>query len=158
MTNFNYCLNYLQTVIVQHPNLNNVTKVIGFNYKPLVPYGSINDTGMFYGMKYYNDLLMEAGPLGNVQSELLLQKDQNIFTLKQGWVFPHKVYFNGDECAIPPPDSNPYLHTSAPVKCSCHAVDVHHFGTPADGTAVVMRVSLVSSYLRLTDTIFGQCR
>jgi len=57
-----------------------------------------DDTGMFYGMKFYNDLLMEAGPLGNVQSELLLQKNKDTFTLKNGWAFPRKVYFNGDEC------------------------------------------------------------
>ncbi|KAI3454790.1 hypothetical protein Pfo_011453 [Paulownia fortunei] len=37
----------------QHPNLNNVTQVFSFPFT--------NDTGMFYGMKVYNDLLMEAG-------------------------------------------------------------------------------------------------
>ncbi|XP_073105648.1 COBRA-like protein 4 [Elaeis guineensis] len=106
MTNFNHRLNYMQwTLVVQYRNLNNVTQVFSFDYKPLVPYGSINDTGMFHGMKCYRDLLTEAGPLGNVQPELLLQKDQNTITLKQGWAFPHKVYFNGDECALPPPDS-----------------------------------------------------
>lgn len=116
ITNFNYRLNYTQwTLVVQHPNLNNITEVFSFDYKPLVPYGSINDTGMFYGMKYYNDLLMEAGPYGNVQSEVLLEKDQNAFSLKQGWAFPRKVYFNGDECAMPPPDSYPHLPNSAHV-------------------------------------------
>jgi hypothetical protein len=68
---------------------------------------------MFYGMKYYNDLLMEAGPFGNVQSEVLLQKDKNTFTFKQGWAFPRKVYFNGDECMLPPPDTYPFLPNSA---------------------------------------------
>ncbi|KAL5124706.1 Glutathione gamma-glutamylcysteinyltransferase 3 [Glycine soja] len=56
----------------EHPNPNNPTQVFSFNYKPLLPYGSINDIGMFYGMKYFNDLLMEVGPTGNVQSELLM--------------------------------------------------------------------------------------
>lgn len=69
---------------------------------------------MFYGLKFYNDLLMEAGPYGNVQSEVLLQKDKNTFTFKQGWAFPRKVYFNGDECEMPPPDAYPYLPNSAP--------------------------------------------
>lgn len=73
-----------------------------------------DDTGMFYGMKFYNDLLMEAGPLGNIQSELLLRKDKNTFTLKQGWAFPRKVYFNGDECMLPPPDTYPFLPSSSP--------------------------------------------
>lgn len=71
---------------------------------------------MFYGMKFYNDLLMEAGPLGNVQSEILLQKDKNTFTFKQGWAFPRKVYFNGEECMLPPPDTYPFLPNAANVK------------------------------------------
>ncbi|GAU47499.1 hypothetical protein TSUD_285290 [Trifolium subterraneum] len=116
VTNFNYRMNYsLWSLAIQHPNLNNVTQVFSFNYKPLVPYGSINDTGMFYGMKYFNDLLMEAGAKGNIQSEVLLQKNQDTFTFKQGWAFPHKVYFNGDECMLPPPDSYPFLPNSAPA-------------------------------------------
>lgn len=56
---------------------------------------------------------MEAGPFGNLQSEVLLQKDQNTFSLKQGWAFPRKVYFNGDECMLPPPDTYPFLPNSA---------------------------------------------
>jgi len=75
-----------------------------------------DDTGMFYGMKYFNDLLMEAGPKGNIQSEVLLQKNKDTFTFKQGWAFPHKVYFNGDECMLPPPDTYPFLPNSAPAR------------------------------------------
>lgn len=75
-----------------------------------------DDTGMFYGMKFYNDLLVEAGEHGNVQSEVLLQKNKDTFTFKQGWAFPRKVYFNGDECMLPPPDSYPFLPNSAPAK------------------------------------------
>ncbi|KAL5988136.1 COBRA-like protein 4 [Asimina triloba] len=117
ITNFNYRLNYTQwTLAIQHPNLNNITEVFSFDYKPLLPYQSINDTGMFYGMKYYNDLLMEAGPQGNVQSEVLLRKDKDTFTFKQGWAFPRKVYFNGDECMLPPPDTYPFLPNSAHAK------------------------------------------
>jgi hypothetical protein len=41
ITNFNYRLNYSQwTLVVQHPNLSNVTQVFSFNYKPLMPYKS----------------------------------------------------------------------------------------------------------------------
>ncbi|KAJ7299887.1 hypothetical protein O6H91_Y122700 [Diphasiastrum complanatum] len=98
----------LWNLVVQHPNFNNLTESFSFTYKPLTPYGSINDTAMFAGMKYYNDMLMEAGPNGNVQSEVLLQKDSR-FTLSQGWAFPHRVLFNGDECVLPSPDSYPYL-------------------------------------------------
>ncbi|KAJ8536329.1 hypothetical protein K7X08_034730 [Anisodus acutangulus] len=110
ITNFNYRLNHTQwTLVAQHPNLNNVTQVFCFNHKPLVPYQSINDTGMFYGMKFYNDLLMQAGPSENVQSEVLMQKDKNTLMLKPGWGFPRRVYSNGDECKLPPPDSYPIL-------------------------------------------------
>ncbi|KAI4343993.1 hypothetical protein L6164_011271 [Bauhinia variegata] len=112
--NFNYRQNYTDwTLVVQHPNLNNVTQVYSFEYKPVLPYDSINDTAMFYGLKYYNDLLMQAGPQGNVQSEVLMKKDKNTFTLKQGWAFPRRVYFNGEECMLPPPDSYPFLPNSA---------------------------------------------
>lgn len=45
ITNFNYRLNYtLWTLAIQHPNLNNVTQVFSFDYKPLVPYGNISES------------------------------------------------------------------------------------------------------------------
>ncbi|TYH57101.1 hypothetical protein ES332_D08G066200v1 [Gossypium tomentosum] len=98
--NFYYRMNYtLWSLAVQHPNLNDVTQVFSFDYKPLVPYESINDTGIW---------------AINVQSEVLLRKDKDTFTLKQGWAFPRKVYFNGDECMLPPPDTYPFLPNSAP--------------------------------------------
>ena len=77
-----------------------------------------DDTGMFYGMKFFNDYLMEAGLFGNVQSELLMEKDKNVFTLRQGWGFPRRVYFNGEECMLPPPDEYPFLPNSAHQLCS----------------------------------------
>ncbi|PQP98634.1 COBRA-like protein 1 [Prunus yedoensis var. nudiflora] len=57
------------------------------------------------GTKFYNDFLMQAGPLGNVQSELLFRKDQATFTFDKGWAFPRRIYFNGDNCVMPPPDA-----------------------------------------------------
>ncbi|KAL5543308.1 hypothetical protein UlMin_007092 [Ulmus minor] len=114
ITNFKYLMNFtLWTLVVQHPNLNNITKVYRFGYKPLNQYQSTNDTGMFYGIKYYNEQLMEAGPNGNVQTEMILKKDETTFTLNQGWAFPLKVYFNGDECMMPLPESYPSLPNSA---------------------------------------------
>lgn len=74
-----------------------------------------DDTGMFYGLRFYNELLMEAGEFGNVRSEILLQKDKSQFTLKEGWAFPRRVYFNGDECSMPLPDAYPFLPNSAPL-------------------------------------------
>lgn len=115
VTNFNYAMNYTGwTLVAQHPNLDNITQVFSFDYKPVVSYGSINDTAMFYGMKFFNDQLMEAGPYGNVQSEVLMRKDASTFTFRQGWAFPRKIYFNGDECQMPPPDDYPYMPNSSP--------------------------------------------
>ncbi|MCI15409.1 COBRA-like protein 4-like, partial [Trifolium medium] len=67
------------------------------------------DTGMFYGVKFFNDILMEAGKSGYVQSEVLLLKNKETFTFSQGWAFPRRVYFNDDECIMPSPDSYPFL-------------------------------------------------
>lgn len=75
----------------------------------------LDDTAMLWGVKYYNDLLMEAGPYGNAQSELLFQKDQSTFTFDKGWAFPRRVYFNGDNCVMPPPDAYPWLPNSSPL-------------------------------------------
>ncbi|MCD7450937.1 hypothetical protein HAX54_009083 [Datura stramonium] len=74
-------------LVVQHPNFDNLTQLFSFHYKSLTPYGAINDTAMLWGMKFYNDLLMQAGPLGNVQSELLFRKDPSTFTLRRGGLF-----------------------------------------------------------------------
>ncbi|KAJ8536328.1 hypothetical protein K7X08_034729 [Anisodus acutangulus] len=105
----NYKAYWRWNLVVQHPNFDNLTQIFSFNYDLLVPYGSINDTAMFWGIKYYNDLLMQSGPSGNVQSEVILQKDKSKFTFENGWAFPHRVYFNGDNCVMPPSDAYPYL-------------------------------------------------
>lgn len=110
ITNFNYNMNYTQwNLVVQHPNFDNLTQIFSFNYQSLSPYSAINDTAMLWGVKFYNDLLMQAGPSGNVQSELLFQKDMSTFTFDKGWAFPRRIYFNGDNCVMPPPDAYPWL-------------------------------------------------
>ncbi|KAE9466609.1 hypothetical protein C3L33_01455, partial [Rhododendron williamsianum] len=114
--NFNYKMNYSQwNLVAQHPNFDNVTQVFSFNYKSLTPYGDakVNDTAMLWGEKFYNDILMEAGPLGNAQSEILFQKDASTFTFEKGWAFPQRIYFNGDNCVMPLPDAYPFLPNSS---------------------------------------------
>jgi hypothetical protein len=76
-----------------------------------------DDTAMLWGVKFYNDFLSQAGPLGNVQSELLFRKDKSTFTFEKGWAFPRRIYFNGDNCVMPPPDAYPWLpnDSSRPV-------------------------------------------
>ncbi|KAG5019951.1 hypothetical protein AAZX31_06G195600 [Glycine max] len=110
ITNFNYRMNYSQwNLVVQHPNLDNITQLFSFNYKSLNPYEGLNDTSMLWGVKFYNDFLSSAGSLGNVQSEILLRKDKSTFTFDKGWAFPRRIYFNGDNCVMPPPDAYPWL-------------------------------------------------
>lgn len=117
VSNRNYAWNYSQwNVVVQHPNFDNLTEVFSFTYKSLTPYGSAyNDTALFWGIRFYNDLLMQAGEEGNVQSEILFQKDKNTFSFTEGWAFPRKVYFNGDLCVLPPPDAYPSLPSGSSV-------------------------------------------
>ncbi|KAL1553414.1 COBRA-like protein 1 [Salvia divinorum] len=137
ITNFNYAKNYTHwNLVVQHPNFNNLTQIFSFNYEPLTPYGSINDTAMLWGVQFYNDMLMQNGPSGNAQSELLFRKDKTSFSFEQGWAFPRRVYFNGDNCVMPPPDSYPFLPNESASAAIC---------TPRLVAALL--VSLVSLFL-----------
>ncbi|GKV21232.1 hypothetical protein SLEP1_g31229 [Rubroshorea leprosula] len=110
MTNLNIVKNYSDwTLVVMHPNLQSLVQVFSFNFKPLNQYGSVNDTGMFWGTRFYNDVLLQEGEMGNVQSEMLLRKDPGLFTFREGWAFPRRISFNGDDCVMPPPDQYPKL-------------------------------------------------
>ncbi|OMO79864.1 Glycosyl-phosphatidyl inositol-anchored, plant [Corchorus olitorius] len=123
ITYFYYHMNYSHwNLVVQHPNLNNVIQVDNFTYK-LLFYQSTDDSGVFYGVKDQNELLMGDRASGNVQSTLIFEKDESTFTLEQGWAFPRKVYFNGDECMMPPPDTYPFLpNCPSPIAPSQFAV------------------------------------
>lgn len=70
-----------------------------------------DDSAIFWGVKFYNDMLMQAGPDGNVQSEILFRKDES-FTLNNGWAFPTRIAFNGDYCVMPQHDQYPSLPSS----------------------------------------------
>ncbi|WCJ18395.1 Protein COBRA [Euphorbia peplus] len=114
LTNLNMMKNYSKwNLVLLHPNLQSLVQSFSFNYAPLNQYGYINDTGMFWGIQYYNDMLLQEGGSGNVQSEILLRKDSGIFTFGQGWAFPRRILFNGDECVMPQPDDYPRLPNSA---------------------------------------------
>ncbi|XP_075479026.1 COBRA-like protein 6 [Primulina tabacum] len=136
ITNMNYVKNYSQwNLVVLHPNLKNVTQVFSFNYKPLNQYGNINDTGMFYGIDHYNDMLLQAGVKGNVQTEMLMYKDPEIFTFREGWAFPRKISFNGQDCVMPSPDDYPRLPNSS------------HFNAPL--STLLMAFSLLLFLLKI---------
>ncbi|KAL3515680.1 hypothetical protein ACH5RR_022582 [Cinchona calisaya] len=98
VTNLNFVKNYSQwNLVVLHPNLRSVTQD-------------------------YNDMLLHSGESGNVQTELLLQKDPEIFTFREGWAFPRKISFNGEECVMPPPDDYPRLPNTGHLGASALAI------------------------------------
>lgn len=72
-----------------------------------------DDTGVFWGVQYYNDVLLVPGERGNVQSEMLLHKDEGVFTFRGGWAFPRRISFNGDDCVMPLPVDYPRLPSRA---------------------------------------------
>ncbi|KAJ1406519.1 COBRA, plant [Sesbania bispinosa] len=92
ITNLNYHMNYSEwNLVVQDPNFDNMTQSFSWNYKTLTPYDSI------------------TGPNGNVQAEIVFRKDKENFTYDKGWAFPQRIYFNGDNCLMPPPDAYPWF-------------------------------------------------
>lgn len=111
--NFNFVKNYSDwSLVVQHPNLKSLVQVFSFNYKPLLVFPT-NDTGMFWGIPFYNNMLMQSSvEAGNVQTEILLKKDPG-FSFGGGFAFPIKISFNGDACVMPPPDQYPRLPNSS---------------------------------------------
>lgn len=68
-----------------------------------------DDSGMFWGIRYYNDMLLQEGENGYVQTEMLMRKGEDFLSFRQGWGFPTRVLFNGDECVMPLPDQYPAL-------------------------------------------------
>lgn len=64
-------------------------------------------------------MLLQSGDSGgNVQTEILLNKDAGMFTFGEGWAFPRKISFNGDECVMPSPEDYPRLPNSADTTSS----------------------------------------
>jgi hypothetical protein len=143
VSNYNLVRNYSDwNLVLQHPNLRSLTQLFSFNYKPLVEYGTISkcpkrstnpkrncrvrevdsnlvrfchlvladDTGMFWGLRFYNEMLLQDG---NVQTEMILEKNEGEFTFSGGWAFPRRVYFDGHECVMPPADQYPALPNGA---------------------------------------------
>ncbi|KAL5561124.1 hypothetical protein UlMin_030871 [Ulmus minor] len=112
VSNYNYKRNYTDwNVLAQHPGLGLLAKAYSFNKTLLPAVGLGDEVALFWGLKFYNDELLNAenDQLGSVNTELLLEKDLNSFTLRNGWAFPRRIYFNGENCQMPPPDVFPML-------------------------------------------------
>lgn len=66
---------------------------------------------LLWGIDFYNSELLHSDKdrVGSVTTEILLEKDENSFTLQNGWAFPRRIYFNGENCDMPLPDTFPML-------------------------------------------------
>ena len=78
---------------------------------------------LFWGISYYNEELLQAGEnqVGSVTTQILLEKDSESFTLSNGWALPRRIYFNGENCEMPLPDTFPMLPNAA--SCSLKPVN-----------------------------------
>lgn len=70
-----------------------------------------DEVALFWGLQAYNNELLQADQrqLGSVSTEILFEKDSGMFTLRNGWALPRRIYFGGEECAMPLPDTFPGL-------------------------------------------------
>ncbi|XP_044508773.1 COBRA-like protein 1 [Mangifera indica] len=112
VSNYNYKRNYSDwNVVVQHPGFSQKATTYSFNSSMLPSVGFADEVAIFWGIRYVNEELLSAGDyeVGSVSTEILLEKDLKTFTYRNGWAFPRKLYFNGEECEMPPPDTFPML-------------------------------------------------
>ncbi|GFZ00617.1 COBRA-like protein 1 precursor [Actinidia rufa] len=126
ISNYNYRRNYSDwNVLVQHPGFSQSATTYSFNSTLLPAVGITNEVALFWGLDFYNSELLNADEkqLGSVTSDILLEKDSKTFTLSNGWAFPRRIYFNGENCEMPPPDIFPML----PNGSSCRKPSHRHF-------------------------------
>ncbi|GFY89900.1 COBRA-like extracellular glycosyl-phosphatidyl inositol-anchored protein family [Actinidia rufa] len=77
-----------------------------------------DEVALFWGLHFYKSELLNVDEkqLGSLTSEILLEKDSKSFTLSNGWAFPRRIYFSGENCEMPPPDIFPMLPNVAPIE------------------------------------------
>ncbi|XP_021286128.1 COBRA-like protein 1 isoform X1 [Herrania umbratica] len=112
VSNYNYRRNYSNwNVLAQHPGFSQNATAFSFNSTMLPSFGFSDEVALFWGIDYYNNDLLNADKdqLGAVSTQILLKKDSNSFTLKNGWALPRRIYFNGENCQMPLPDTFPML-------------------------------------------------
>ncbi|KAG8368159.1 hypothetical protein BUALT_Bualt15G0016100 [Buddleja alternifolia] len=119
VSNYNYGRNYSNwNVLVQHPGFGQPSAAFSFNSTKLPTIGVPEEVALFWGKSFYNSELVQANDyqVGSVSTEILLQKDSNSFTLSNGWAFPRRIYFNGENCQMPLPDIFPMLPNDSPSR------------------------------------------
>ncbi|KAK2392916.1 protein COBRA [Trifolium repens] len=124
ISNYNFNRNYSNwNVLIQHPGFNKKATTYSFNSTKLSTLG-IQDDGvaLFWGIDYYNSELLHSDKdrVGSVTTEVLMEKDPSSFTLQNGWAFPRRIYFNGENCDMPLPDTFPMLpNGSSSLRPNC---------------------------------------
>ncbi|KAG8644011.1 hypothetical protein MANES_11G089400v8 [Manihot esculenta] len=120
VSNYNYKRNYSNwNVLVQHPGFSEKVITYSFNSTTLPTFGFTDKIALFWGLQFYNNELLQADEeeQGSVTTDILLEKDLRIFTLSNGWALPRRIYFSGEECEMPLPDTFPVLpNISSSVK------------------------------------------
>ncbi|KAK7351911.1 hypothetical protein VNO77_11676 [Canavalia gladiata] len=112
ISNYNFKRNYSNwNVLVQHPGFTQKARTYSFNSSKLQTVGLQDGVHLFWGIDFYNKELLHSDKdrVGSVTTEILMEKDPNSFTLSNGWVFPRRIYFNGENCEMPLPDTFPML-------------------------------------------------
>ncbi|MED6132274.1 hypothetical protein PIB30_017541 [Stylosanthes scabra] len=111
ISNYYYTKNYSNwNVLLQHPGFSHNATSYSFNSAKL-PLPFQDGVTLFWGIDYYNNELVHSDKYqqGFVSTEILLEKDRKSFTLSNGWAFPRRIYFNGENCEMPLPDTFPML-------------------------------------------------
>ncbi|KAL8234421.1 hypothetical protein R6Q59_020521 [Mikania micrantha] len=119
VTNLNFDRNYSNwNLVVHHPGFSQPATTYSFNTTLLHTAGILDDVALFWGIDYYNRELLNANKdqVGSVSTEILLAKDHKMFTLHNGWGLPRTVYFAGENCIMPSPDTYPMLPNGT-LKC-----------------------------------------
>ncbi|KAI8021996.1 COBRA-like protein 1 [Camellia lanceoleosa] len=126
ISNYNYGKSYSDwNVVVQHPGFSQSAITYSFNSTVLPTVGITDEIALFWGLEHYNSQLLTADEKqpGSVTTEVLLEKDSKSFTLRNGWAFPRRIYFSGDNCEMPLPDTFPMLPNGSSSQKPTH----HHF-------------------------------
>lgn len=84
-----------------------------YNFSPI--WSLADEVALFWGIPYVNQELIstDMDQVGSVSTEMLLKKDRDSFTFSNGWAFPRRIYFNGETCQMPLPDTFPMLPNNA---------------------------------------------
>ena len=68
-----------------------------------------DEVALFWGITSIPSCCRLMGIKSVHWTQILLNKDTDSFTLSNGWAFPWRIYFDGENCEMPLPDTFPEL-------------------------------------------------